>query len=128
MALVSGVIALGAVVGRAKILSPRELRTQVKEKEANPLGFVKWFDPASVGIVVEAAEGGLRVKHADEGKPFAKAGLRAGDLAVSADGKDITSPDVFRRLLRGKVVMEEELTLEVKRDGQVLKLVVPFKG
>jgi hypothetical protein len=42
--------------------------TEIKEKQPNPLGFVKWFDPVSVGVVVEKAEGGVRVKQADENK------------------------------------------------------------
>jgi hypothetical protein len=98
--------------------------TDVKEKQANPLGFVKWFDPASVGVVVEKAEGGVKVKQADEGKPFARAGLRAGDLVVSADAKTIDSPETFRRLLRARVVMGDEMTLEVRRDGKPVKLTV----
>jgi S1-C subfamily serine protease len=96
---------------------------QIKQ-EATPLGFVKWFDPASVGVVVEKAAGGVKVKQADEGKPFARAGLRAGDLAVAADGKKIDSPESFRRLLRAKVVMGDELTLEVRRDGKPVKVTV----
>jgi S1-C subfamily serine protease len=48
-----------------------------------------------------------------------------GDLAVSADEKPLDSPDTFRRRLRKAFVMGEELTLEVRRDGKPVKVVVP---
>jgi S1-C subfamily serine protease len=45
-------------------------------------------------------------------------------VTVSAGGKKIDSPDAFRRLLRARVVMGEEMTLEVRRDGKPVTLTV----
>jgi hypothetical protein len=103
------------------------LNTKVKEKEARPLGFVTFFDPAQLGIKVEKADGGLRVKEAAREKPFARAGLRAGDLVIALDSTPVTDPEVFRRLLRAKVAVEGELAVKLRRGEQTLELRVPCK-
>jgi PDZ domain len=100
---------------------------KLKESKPKPLGFVQFFDPASVGITVEGAEGGVRIREAAEGKPFAKAGLQAGDLAVVADDTPLDSPDTFRRLLRKKLATGGDLTLEVRRENTSWGVVVPFQ-
>jgi hypothetical protein len=101
--------------------------TKVKEKEAKPLGFVTFFDPAQVGIKVAKADGGLRVQEAVRGKPFARAGVRTDDLLVGIDGAAVADPTVFRRLLRAKVAVEGELALKLRRGEQTLELRVPCK-
>jgi hypothetical protein len=98
---------------------------QVTEQEPNPLGFIKWFDPASVGVTVEAAPGGVRVKAA--AKSFAAAGLRAGDLLTALDGEAVKSPDDFRLLLRAKLADGGKMALAVRRAGQDLKITVRCK-
>jgi S1-C subfamily serine protease len=103
-----------------------ERSSQIKQNEPKPLGFVKWFDPADVGVVVESGKDGVRVKKVDETKPFAKAGVKEGDLITVLGGTKAESPDAFRRRLRTAVVMEEELTLELRRDGKIVKLTVPL--
>src|SRR5262249_43692414 len=107
-----------------KSISDRE--GKVKQNEPNPLGFVQFFDPASIGITFEAAEGGVRIKAAADGKPFAKAGLQAGDLVIAADGTPVDSPETFRRLLRKKLATGGELTFAVRRDGQPAHVGVPL--
>jgi S1-C subfamily serine protease len=104
---------------------PRRQNTEIKEHEPNPLGFVKWFDAASVGVTVGPAEGGVRVKAA--GKSFAVAGLRAGDLLTALDGEAVKSPDEFRLLLRAKLADGGKMALAVRRAGQDLKIPVRCK-
>lgn len=101
--------------------------TQVQEKESKPLGFVKFFDPAGGGVEVVPAEGGVRVKAAAEGKPFARAGLRAGDVVTAVDGTEVRSPDTFRRLLRAKMALMEETMFQVRRGDKVVEIAVPYK-
>jgi PDZ domain len=113
------------IITSGKVHFPKS--SAIKEDEPNPLGFVQFFDPASVGVTVEAAEGGVRIKEAADGKPFAKAGLQAGDLAIAADGTPLDSPEAFRRLLRKKLATGGDFTLEVRREGKSVGVVVPFK-
>jgi hypothetical protein len=110
-----------------RLLGEPAINSKVKEKETNPLGFVTFFDPAKVGIKVEKADGGLRVKEAGKDKPFARAGLRADDFVVAVDGDTVKDPEVFRRLLRAKLAVEGELLLKVRRGEQTLELRVPCK-
>jgi hypothetical protein len=107
---------------RAKLID-----SEVKEKEGNLLGFVTFFDPAQVGIRVEKADGGLRVKEAAKDKSFARAGLRADDLVIAVDGDTVKDPEVFRRLLRAKLAVEGEMVVKVRRGEQALEFRVVCK-
>jgi hypothetical protein len=115
------------VTSGSVIFAPGKMRheNKVQEHEPNPLGFVKWFDPARVGVTVEAAAGGVRVKAA--GKSFAAAGLRAGDLVTAIDGEVVKSPDEFRLLLRAKLADGGKMAFTVRRAGQDLKIPVRCK-
>src|SRR5262249_22526409 len=101
------------------------LDSKVAEKESNPLGFVTFFDPSKGGIKVEKADGGVRVKEAEKGKPFAAAGLRADDLITALDGEAVKDAEQFRRLLRAKFAVEGETVFKVRRSDKVLE--VPVK-
>jgi len=104
------------------------MKNTIKENEPNPfVGFVKFFDPAEAGITVEAAEGGVRVREAHEGKPFAQAGLKTGDAVIAIDGAEVASPDSFRRLLRRSLAGEEAVVFKVRRDSKVLEIPVRVK-
>jgi membrane-associated protease RseP (regulator of RpoE activity) len=98
---------------------------KVLERQATPLGFVKFFDPAREGIEVEAAKDGVRVKVAAEGKAFAKAGLRAGDVITAVDKEATADPEAFRRQLRSALAREEGPTLRILRAGKAVELKIP---
>lgn len=51
-----------------------------------------------------------------EGMPAATAGLKAGDMLLEMDGKDLTGVTDCSKLLRGQI--GTEITLKVKRPGQ----------
>jgi S1-C subfamily serine protease len=59
---------------------------------------------------------GVLVLNASDGTPAANAGLRGGDVIVSADGKPVTSITSLRR------------TIEAVRPGGVVKLEVLRRG
>jgi hypothetical protein len=101
--------------------------SKIVEKESKPLGFVKFFDPADVGIKVETADGGVRVKEAAKDKRFAAAGLRADDLVTTINGDAVKDAEGFRRQLRARLAVEEEIVLKVRRDRQTLEVRVPSK-
>ncbi len=97
----------------------------IKQNEPFPLSFVRFFDPAREGVTVEPADGGVRVKTVDAAKPFAQAGLRAGDVIAAVDGTASASPEVFRRLLRRAWVGDEGVALQVVRGGKTRQILVP---
>jgi hypothetical protein len=98
---------------------PRRLMNcKVTENAAMPLGFITFFDPAREGVEVEPAKVGVRVKAVDGAKAFAKAGLRPGDVIVAVDGEIVDSVDVFRRLLRHSLIVDDGLSLRVLRNGR----------
>ncbi len=126
----SGVVVAGCRVITAGSVrfapgTKRRGKVEVHEHEPNPLGFVRWFDPARVGVTVGPAEGGVRVKAA--GKSFAAAGLRAGDLLTAIDGEAVKSPDEFRLLLRSKLADGGKMALAVRRAGKDLTIPVRCK-
>jgi hypothetical protein len=96
----------------------------IKEKDATPLG-IRFFDPAQAGISVEANDGGMRVKESAADKPFARAGVRAGDVVVAIDSTAVPSFEVFRRQLRKHLAREGEFTLKLRRGDAVLEVRVP---
>jgi S1-C subfamily serine protease len=111
----------------SEVLPPyiRRRKVEIREHEPNPLGFVQWFDPARVGVTVEAAAGGVRVRAA--AKSFAAAGLRAGDLLSAIDGEAVKSPDEFRLLLRARLADGGKMALAVRRAGRDLTIPVRCK-
>jgi hypothetical protein len=118
------------IITCGEVQDPRFSRlhdSQVVEKEPKPLGFVKFFDPADVGLRVAAADGGARVTEAARGQRFA-AGLRADDLITAVNGKAVKDAEAFRRLLRTRLaVPDEEMVFTVRRAGKALEVRVPGK-
>jgi len=83
-------------------------------------GYGPWF-----GSVPDFGEGIQGVKFADvsAGSPAAKAGLQAGDIMVSFDGKAISNLYDFTYALRGKKP-GDEVVVKVMRDGKPLEVKV----
>jgi tetratricopeptide (TPR) repeat protein len=64
-------------------------------------------------LVAELTEGNVViVAQVDQGQPADRAGLRAGDMLLKADGQPTASPGVFQRVLDGHAT-GQELSLEV---------------
>jgi hypothetical protein len=101
--------------------------TKVAENQATPLGFVKFFDAADVGIKAEGSDARVRVKEATKGKRFAAAGIQADDLVTAINGEKVNDYEGFRRLLRAKLAVEEDMVLKVRRSDQTLELRVSGK-
>ncbi len=136
LVIARGTVRCERVIENARIISCGEVKykraewvvnSKIVEKEAKPLGFVTFFDPAEVGIKVEKADGGARVKEAAQGKRFAAAGLRAGDLITALDGDAVKDAESFRRLLRARLAVDADMVLKVRRGEQTIPLRVPGK-
>jgi hypothetical protein len=79
-----------------------------------------WAQPPKVmmGVTMsDAEEGGVSIDTVIEDLPAAKAGLKAGDRVVAANGKDIATPQELRELL-AKAEPDDTVTLKVDRDGK----------
>ena len=118
------------IVAEGRVVIPKHAAEGniIRENQAKPLGVVTFFDPSQAGITVETAEGGVRVKALAEGKPFARAGLKAGDVISALDSEAIKDSESFRRLLRRKLAEEKDAVFKVRRGEKTLEVSVRFKG
>jgi serine protease Do len=66
-------------------------------------------------------EDGLLVSSVRDGSPAHKAGVRAGDIVVKADGEPVSSMRDLQRGVAG-VSAEQEITLTLQRDGRPLEV------
>jgi C-terminal processing protease CtpA/Prc len=66
-------------------------------------------------------EGGLLVTSVNEDSPAAQAGVKAGDVIVRANDRDVRSSDDLRGVLDGAEA-GAEITLGLRRDGKALDL------
>lgn len=66
-------------------------------------------------------EGGLLVTNVAEGTPAAQAGVKAGDVIVSANGKAVRSSDDLREAM-DQVAEGAELTLGLQREGRAVEV------
>ncbi len=105
----------------------------VRTGDAVPLGIIHWFDPAEAGVEAsaDADAKGVLVKSVTKDKPFAAAGLQAGDLIaavgdekIDAGAKAADQFEAFRRALRKALAGDEPFTLTVRRGGKILGLTV----
>lgn len=100
----------------------------VRQNDPRPLGFVRFFETARVGV--EASEpqaGGVRVTAVAPAGTFAAAGLRQGDLITQVDGQATASPEALRRALLRRVVEGGEAEVRLRRDGRALTCHVPLR-
>lgn len=64
---------------------------------------------------------GAFIQRVVEGTPAAEAGLKAGDIIVKVDGKEINESNTLAKVIRAHQV-GDELKLTIDRNGQVLTL------
>jgi hypothetical protein len=99
-------------------------RLRPKEKKLGEL--IALYDCREGGLEVAVAEKQVRVTAVDAGKPFGKAGLRAGDVIESIDGLPVPDARTLNKLLcRAAVGATGEAALRIRRGGQALDLTVP---
>jgi hypothetical protein len=99
-------------------------KNTIQESVAEPLGFVKFFEPAQIGLQAAADDGVVKVLRAAPGKAFHKAGLRAGDAVLAVGAAEVREDAGLRRALLRHVALGESIALRVRRDGKTLDLTV----
>ncbi|HET7153516.1 MAG TPA: Do family serine endopeptidase, partial [Candidatus Kapabacteria bacterium] len=70
---------------------------------------------------------GVAVNEAKEGSAGAKAGLRTGDIILSADGQDVNSPSELQAIV-AEHHAGDKLVLQVWRDGKQVDVPVTLKS
>jgi hypothetical protein len=101
-------------------------RVVISEKDANPLGFVRFFELAQVGLTVKVAGDGVAVEAVAAGSAAEKAGLKAGDVVIEARDKKPSDAETLRRSVRDALAVGEA-TVKVRRGKETLtvQLVLP---
>lgn len=81
--------------------------------------------PPRLGIQLRPVTGGVEVVEVTPGQPGATAGLRKGDVIVSAAGTSVGSASTMRAIV-GRVAPGTLLPLRVRRHGRTRELVARF--
>jgi hypothetical protein len=87
---------------------------RVQEKLTKDFVAITFFELSTVGVEVNAADSAVRVSTITDGKPFAKAGIRAGDVIHEVNGKKPDSAESLRRLLRDALAVGDA-TVKLRR-------------
>lgn len=113
------VIISGATIDGQEFSGPPD-RALAMARVERPLGFVRFFETARVGVeVAKPRRGkGVRITRLDATKPFGQAGLWKDDLISKVDGVEVNTPEQFRRALRRRFVEGGEAELRLQRDGE----------
>jgi hypothetical protein len=102
------------------------LVSRIREQEANPFEFVKFFELSTVGVEVKVAYRLVAVSAVAAGKPFAAAGARVGDLITAVNGKRPESAESLRRLLRDALAVgDATVTLKRGDKRETVKVALP---
>jgi hypothetical protein len=89
-------------------------RDIVEEHATKALGYITFFELSAVGVEVKVAEKAVTVAKVAEGKAFAAAGVKVGDVVAEVNGKKPDSAESLRRLLRDALALGDA-TLTLKR-------------
>ena len=100
-------------------------KSTLKEKQADSLRFVRFFELEDAGIEAKDAKGGVEVTTTFAGKRLSTAGIKTGDLILSVNQDAIKSVDSLRRLLRKQIVLGDSFSLQVHRAGKQLEIRIP---
>jgi hypothetical protein len=94
-----------------------------KEREANPLSYITFFELHRIGLEVKAADGAVRVARLAPGDTCEKAGLKVGDTILEVNGKKPTDAESLRRLLRDALAVGDA-AIKIQRGNDTLTLKV----
>lgn len=82
---------------------------------------------AVLGVTLESSDDRLRVTEVHESSGAEIAGMKAGDVILSAAGKSIKDRDELSKVME-KLRVNDDLTLRVERDGEEIELSIRLSG
>jgi S1-C subfamily serine protease len=101
-------------------------RDIIEEKAKKPLGYITFFELSTVGVEVKVADKAVTVAAIADGKTFAAAGVRVGDIVTAVNGQKPDSAESLRRLLRDALALgDATLTLNRGDKTQTVKVALP---
>jgi len=121
-------------IGAVEALLPVDAGSECDAMEANFAAAVFVVDPsgdvppkprARLGVLIETAEGGVRVLEVVDGSVAAAAGMRAGDIIKAAAGFTTTTASELIEIV-GRQAPGTWLPLEISRDGEYLRPTARF--
>lgn len=101
-----------------------------KKQKALPLG-VRFISPADFGLALGMQNGGVQVMEITTDSPFAKYGVKDGDVITSIDDVVADSIPAFRRQLRRQLrwgVLAESVVLHISRGNERITRIVFLDG
>jgi hypothetical protein len=105
------------------VASANSTNNRFIQNEKGPLQSVIFFKPSLLGIEISKSDGRVRIDKVAEGKPFARAGLRAGDIITAAEGGDVSSVEALNRILRRRLPYES-IILKIRREDKTVEVKV----
>jgi S1-C subfamily serine protease len=97
-----------------------------------------WARPGRLGVGVQSltpelaeyfgVKEGVLVTSVTKESAAAKAGIKAGDVITSVDGKTVDDAGELRRQLRAEPDKDTEVTLGIVRDKKAMSMKVPLQG
>lgn len=127
----------GAPVHRMVVPEIPDLPHEVFEP-GEAFDFQIWARPGRLGVSVQSltpelaeyfgVKEGVLVTSVAKESAAAKAGIKAGDVIASVDGKAIDDAGELRRQLRPEDEKDTEVTLGIVRDKKTLTMKVPLEG
>jgi membrane-associated protease RseP (regulator of RpoE activity) len=103
---------------------PKDRESAIEEHVRKPLGYITFFELSTVGVEVKVADTAVSVAKVAEGKPFAKAGVKVGDVVAEVNGKKPDSAESLRRLLRDALALGD-VTLKRGEKTETVKVSLP---
>ncbi len=91
------------------------------QDEKGPLQAVTFFKPSLLGVELSKLDKLPHVEKVVEGKPFARAGLRVGDIVTATDEGEVVSIEAFNKFLRRRLP-GETMTLKVRRGEKSVEI------
>jgi predicted metalloprotease with PDZ domain len=90
------------------------------------------FEPgrALIGVQLESAASGARVREVSPGGPAAEAGIRAGDVIVAVNGTAISGAEPARQVMRlmHEVKPDSRVSVRVLREGKPQEFTLVARG
>jgi len=106
------------------------LSTQLSSTAMERIGPLLGPGRAIIGVQVEPAAAGARVREVSPGGPAAEAGIRSGDVIVAVNGTTISNDEPARQVTRimREVKPDSRVSVRVLRDGRPQEFTVTARG